>query len=296
MEQITKIRRLNTCTFDEAVQIWNDGFKGYFVDMTVSLDAYLRRFEGDGLSPEHSFIAFRDGKPAGFLLNGIRTNDGKRVAWNGGTGVSPAFRGQGVGKILVEAALKLYAEESVEIATLEALSNNEAAISLYQKCGYEIIDRLVFLQHHGSVRKSFSRHRDVDSYAVRLVPSASVSVLRFYQPHVPWQAQWQSLSTNGGCGLVVSDARGDDVGYALYKKIFDEDGRASVIYLYQCVAAPGQQNAEQIVARALEEVFSPRDVECRTHNLSKKNELVCQLLEEAGFTTFVEQVHMARTF
>ena len=46
MKTTTEIRRLNTCTFDEAVQIWNEGFKGYFVDMTVSLDAYLRRFAG----------------------------------------------------------------------------------------------------------------------------------------------------------------------------------------------------------------------------------------------------------
>src|SRR6185503_17480629 len=129
MDRTVEIRRLNTCTFDQAVQIWNEGFKGYFVDMTVSLDAYLRRFVGDGLSTEYSFIAFCDGKPAGFLLNGIRSNAGKRVAWNGGTGVSPEFRGQGIGKLLVEAALELYAEQGVEIATLEALINNEAAIS-----------------------------------------------------------------------------------------------------------------------------------------------------------------------
>ena len=296
MQQTTEIRRLNTCTFDEAVQIWNEGFKGYLVDMTVSLDAYLRRFQGDGLSTEHSFIAFRNGKPAGFLLNAIRTNGGQRVAWNGGTGVSPEFRGQGVGRILVEAALALYAEEGVELATLEALTSNEVAISLYQKCGYEIIDRLVFLEHHGSLRKSFSGQRDVASYAVRLVSSAAVAGLAFYNPCVPWQGQWQSLLINGGGGLIVSDARGDDVGYALYKRIFDEEGRATIVYLYQCAAAPGHQNAETIVARALEEVFSTLDLECRTHNLSKKNELVCQLLDEAGFTTFVEQVHMARTF
>lgn len=296
MKQTMEIRRLNTCTFDEAVQIWNEGFKGYFVDMTVSLDAYLRRFQGDGLSPEYSFIAFRDGKPAGFLLNAIRTNGGSRVAWNGGTGVSPEFRGQGLGKILVEAALELYVEHGVEIATLEALINNEVAISLYKKCGYEIIDQLVFLEHHGSLRTSFSGQRDVDTYAVRLVSSAAVAGLEFYDPSVPWQGQWQSLLINGGGGLIVSDALGNDVGYALYKKIFDEAGRTSVIYLFQCVAAPGHDCAENILARALDGVFSPLEVQCRTHNLSKKNKLVCQLLAEAGFTTFIEQVHMAKTF
>lgn len=51
-----EIRRLNTCTFDEALQIWNEGFEGYLVDMTRSLDAYIARFHNDGLSAEHSLL------------------------------------------------------------------------------------------------------------------------------------------------------------------------------------------------------------------------------------------------
>ncbi len=33
-----EIRRLSACSFDDAVKIWNEGFQGYFVDMTLSLD------------------------------------------------------------------------------------------------------------------------------------------------------------------------------------------------------------------------------------------------------------------
>lgn len=292
-----EIRRLNTCTFDEALHIWNEGFKGYFVDMTLSMDAYIARFHKDGLSPKYSFVAFSDGKPAGFLLNGIRTNEGKRVAWNGGTGVSPEFRGQGVGKVLVEAALNLYSEEGVEIATLEALSTNNVAIALYQKCGYEVIDRLVFLEHEGALPNEFSNGRDMDSYSIRSGAPASVASLQFYEASVPWQAQWQSLPLNDSLGLIVSDARGEDVGYALYKKAFEQDGRPAGITLYQCVAAPGRQDAENILARALQEVYAPLEAGCHrmTHNLSKRNELVCRLLAQAGFSTFIEQLHMAQT-
>ena len=292
-----EIRRLNTCTFDQALQIWNEGFQGYFVDMTLSMDAYIARFHKDGLSPKYSFVAFSGGKRAGFLLNGIRTTQGKRVAWNGGTGVSPEFRGQGVGKVLVEAALNLYAEERVEIATLEALSTNDAAIALYQKCGYEVIDRLVFLEHQGALPKEFSGGRDIDSYSIRFGPPASVAGLQFYEASVPWQAQWQSLPLNDSFGVIVSDARGEDVGYALYKKAPEQDGRPAGITLYQCVAAPGRQDAENILARALQDVYAPPDLECRrlTHNLSKRNEVACRLLAAAGFTTFTEQVHMAKT-
>lgn len=231
------------------------------------------------------------------MLNGIRNNGGKRVAWNGGTGVSPEVRGQGVGNFLVEAALDLYAEEGVEMATLEALSTNNAAIALYQKCGYEIIDRLMFLEHRGALPQGLSTTGDTDSHSIRFVPPASVASLGFYEAAVPWQAQWQSLTLNNGWGLIVSEASGEDVGYALYKKIFEQDGQISSITLYQCVAAPGKHDAETILARALQEVFAPLDVGCRrlTHNLSKSNKSVCRILEESGFTIFIEQVHMAQT-
>jgi ribosomal protein S18 acetylase RimI-like enzyme len=291
------IRRLNTCTLDEALQIWNEGFTGYFVNLTLSMEAYIARLHNDGLMAKHSLVAFSDGKPAGFLLNGIRNNDGRRVAWNGGTGVSPEFRGQGVGKVLVEAALKLYAEEAIEKATLEALSTNDVAIALYQKCGYETIDRLVFFQHRGALANGFFRQANAGAYSTRFVPPASVALLQFYEAAVPWQAQWQSVTSNNGWGLIVSDARGEDVGYALYKRTFDEDGGLTGITLYQCVAAPGRQDAENILARALQEAYAPLDTACHrmTHNLSKSNELVCRLLGEAGFTIFIEQVHMEQT-
>src|ERR1700741_614928 len=158
-----EIRRLNTCTFDEALQIWNGGFEGYFVNMTQPMDGYLARLQNDNLSVQHSLVAFSEGKPAGFLLNGIRTNEGRRVAWNGGTGVGFEFRGQGVGKVLVTAALDLYREQGVEVATLEALSTNQPAIALYQKCGYEVVDDLVFLEHQGPLLTRFSKRADSDS-------------------------------------------------------------------------------------------------------------------------------------
>src|SRR6185436_18626630 len=117
-----EIRRLSTCSFDDALKIWNEGFQGYFVDMTLSLDRYLSRLQREGLSPEYSLMAFSDGMPAGFLLNGIRTNAGRKVAWNGGTGVRPQLRGRGVGKALMRATVGLYQELGIQIATLEAIS------------------------------------------------------------------------------------------------------------------------------------------------------------------------------
>jgi ribosomal protein S18 acetylase RimI-like enzyme len=292
-----EIRRLSACSFDAAVKIWNEGFQGYFVDMTLSLDRYLSRLHFEGLSPEFSLMAFCDGEPAGFLLNGIRTSAGRRVAWNGGTGVSPQFRARGVGKALMRATLDLYREQRIEVATLEAISENEPAISLYRQFGYDVVDRLIFFTHEGELRQDALQQPNSHAYSAAGVAPHLVGELEFYQESAPWQAHWQSLTRHNGEALIVSNADGAPVGYAFYKKKRDEQGRTVEIALYQCLAFPGS-DSEAIVGCALRRVYAPFDLRCTrsTYNFSKSNETVTRMLREAGFTSFIEQVHMMRTF
>src|SRR5258705_5389904 len=65
---ILEIRRLSGCSFDDAVKIWNEGFQGYFVDMTLSLDRYLSRLQLEGLSPQFSLMAFCTENRQGFFF------------------------------------------------------------------------------------------------------------------------------------------------------------------------------------------------------------------------------------
>ena len=290
-----EIRRLSTCSFDDAVKIWNEGFQGYFVDMTLSLDRYLSRLLREGLSPEFSLMAFCDGTPAGFLLNGIRTNSGPKVAWNGGTGVSPQFRGRGVGKALMRATVELYRELGIQVATLEAVRENESAISLYRQFGYEVVDRLVFLNHEGKLNERAFPELNSQTYSAVQVAPYVVGELEFYQESAPWQGDWQSLIRLNGEALVVSNADGAAVGYALYKKKSDEQGKITEIALLQCVAIPGA-DTEAIIGCALRNLYAPLELECTrsTYNFNKSNEAVITMLIEAGFTSFIEQVHMVR--
>jgi ribosomal protein S18 acetylase RimI-like enzyme len=289
------IRPMSDCSFEDALKAWNEGFQGYFVDLTLSLDDYLARLYREGLAPKHSLMAFCDDRPAGFLLNGLRTIAGQQVAWNGGTGVSPEFRRRGVATALMRATLDVYRRQSVDVATLEAVSENEGAISLYRRFGYEVVDRLIFLQHEGAVSSSFASNHEHSFSVERCAPQA-VSKLSFYQHLVPWQTQWQSISRNHGQALVVSDADGVVVGYALYQKRSDEQGQLTSIVLYQCVVSPYCPDAEPVAACALQHLYAPLDLECRrtTHNLGTSNLTAVRVLREWGFTPLIEQVMMTR--
>ena len=292
------IRRLRDCPLDNAVSIWNEGFIGYFADMTLTPEAYLARLHNEDISQEFSFIAYSENRPAGFLLNGIRNDvkggeSGEKVVWNGGTGVSPAFRKQGVGKALVQASIELYAQEDVGLATLEAISTNKPAIALYRKFGYEVVDNLIFLRHEGRLDK-LAISRNTKQYLAKSVAPAMAGELEFYRHSASWQTQWRSLVKDNGQAVIVYDADGVAAAYALFRRRLGPDKKLESIALYQCEVRPGRADADEILVAALEQVYGPLDEKCRrtTTNLSVSNEPVVKLLREAGFATFVEQVQM----
>ena len=288
-----ELKPMNTCSFQTALDVWNEGFQEYFVDLTLSLDKFLARVTSERLSPELSFIAFVAEKPVGLLLNGIRANGVTKSAWNGGTGVIPSYRGKGIGRALVNASIELYEEQGIEVATLEALRGNESAIKLYTNCGYSIVEELTFLDAGDSVH-SFDLK---PGFTVRQVSLSSVGALSFYPELSAWQTQWQSLLSSNGEAIIVSDDSGGAVGYALYKKRYDADGTLANVALCQCEVAPDRDDAEHIAASALQRAFffEPGSYRRSTHNFRKSNQLVVRMLSDAGFTTFIEQVHMIKS-
>lgn len=290
-----EFKSMNICSFQTAVEVWNEGFQGYAIDLTLSLDRFLSRLTANGISPEHSLVAFSEGKPVGFVLTALRTEGDMKLAWNGGTGVIPAMRGKGVGKALIDAAIELYETELVDVALLEAIHTNSNAIKLYEKCGYQIVDELSFLNTEQTV-DHFAHAAKMDEYHITHVPPEGVSKLAFYQKLSAWQTQAQSVRLNYGEAFIVSDARSKPVGYALYKRVFDEAGKLSSVALFQCEVAPDRTDAKLIATFALNSVFPLEDNYRRgTSNLRKSNKMVTDLLLNAGFTTFIDQVHMIKT-
>src|SRR5579875_1448434 len=210
------IKPLSDCTLEQSLQVWNEGFKGYFSDMTMTMDRYLQRFVHEGLTPDASVVAFDGKKPVGFVLNGIRTVNGIKISWNGGTGVVPEYRRKGVGRELVAASLEVYGQNDVDIAYLEAIAANETAIRLYERMGYRVTDYLTSLQHIGPLNECLFASSSFQDYDGRVGPARAVADLEFYRGMGPWQSQWQSIS--GGESLIVYDKSGNALGYALYRQ------------------------------------------------------------------------------
>ncbi|MFZ0368973.1 MAG: GNAT family N-acetyltransferase [Halobacillus sp.] len=137
-----KIKSMLHCSIDDALTAMNEGFQDYAVEIQMTADTFIQTLASKKLSPEYSFVAYDGVKPVGIILNSIQPIDGKLTAYNGGTAVHPDYRGNGVGRELVQMSEDLFKEKEVEVSTLEAISDNTGAIRLYEKYGYSVNDRL----------------------------------------------------------------------------------------------------------------------------------------------------------
>jgi GNAT superfamily N-acetyltransferase len=284
------IKRFSELSFNEAISLWNESWKHYFSDMTMDLNRFLQKVIGEGISLENSVVAVYEGKLAGFVLNSFRTINGKQYVWNGGTALAPDFRGMGIGKKLISVCLDIYEEQNVDIARLEAIKENEAAIKLYEKMGYQTFEELAFMQHVGEINELKEQGSNVK---VKQTDMQEVKSLSFFEPLTAWQTQFQSLK-DFSCAIAMDDEK--PVGYTVYKKGFKETGELAGIVLYQCGVNPEYHRKEEATANLINFAFAPAEGAVRrlTMNVPKKDDALNRLLNEAGFTKFVEQVHMER--
>lgn len=289
-----EFRSLNEFTLDRLAALWNDGFAGYFVDATTTPEGFLRRFAVEQLSLDLSFAAVLNGEPIGFVLSGARTIQGRKLAWNGGTGIVPARRGQGVGKAMIAEALRRYEAASVGLATLEAISANEAAIALYERMGYRTMDRLKIFQHGGELTADAFGAPGAAPIAVRRGPAHELARLACYDWMAPWQTQW--MHPANAEAAIAYDEQGRPLGYALFKTARDEEGKPASIALFQCRAAASREDAGAVVGALLSDVFPPgQTIARRTLNLPASHDDAVRALEQAGFTLALEQVYMTRS-
>lgn len=94
-------------------------------------------FLSDWLENPKLFGAVENGKVFGYLeLSHEQWNNRMRIA---NIAVEEDYRGQGIGKALMEKAYSVASEEKARMIILETQSCNYKAISFYKSCGYSVV-------------------------------------------------------------------------------------------------------------------------------------------------------------
>lgn len=115
-------------------------FSKAFADYDIQLNEYelMTMWKRRGSNPDLSFAAFNGKEIAAFTLNGIGNFNGRKMAYDTGTGTLKEYRGQGLATKIFTYSIPFLKEANINYYLLEVLKHNKQAISVYQKIGFEI--------------------------------------------------------------------------------------------------------------------------------------------------------------
>jgi len=277
-------------TFKEAHELFTSGFEGYFTPMKMSLDAFIARFGNDNLSVSISVVMFDDDRPIGFVLQGIREVNGEKIAWNGGTGIIPEYRGKKLGTILIENALDLLNQQKVNIATLEALSINQPAIKLYEKVGYKVIDTLHFLEAEGVLNYD---EKIASEFELKRIPALQASSI--FPTLVPWQVD-PSITPKAGGEAIIAMKDNEGIAACLVRAKQQYGNESDGVTLFQAFTNNEHKDGIRALQAALQEgLHFNRPIKRTTYNLEDKMKNVLPFLKSNGFkNTDISQVFMTK--
>ena len=133
-----EFRTLADSTDGEIYDAFCEAFSDYLVQMDMRPGRFKAMNMRRGYDPRISMGAFHGDRLVGFILNGLRQWDGRPTAYDAGTGVVPEFRKMGITTNLFGNLLDILKAEDVEVYLLEVIKENDPAMKLYLKQGFQI--------------------------------------------------------------------------------------------------------------------------------------------------------------
>jgi ribosomal protein S18 acetylase RimI-like enzyme len=88
-------------------------------------------------APEHCWVAEANGEVVGYVTTEVLPALG--VGRIPDLAVDGAWRGKGVGRLLLERALEMFREMGLPFAKIETLAHNEVGRHLYPSLGFELV-------------------------------------------------------------------------------------------------------------------------------------------------------------
>ncbi|WP_434301964.1 GNAT family N-acetyltransferase [Clostridium botulinum] len=131
-------KTLNKTSIETLHKAFLDAFSDYQIEMDLSIERFKQTLQRRGYVPEISIGAFKNDLLVGFILNGLRSWNGKTTAYDIGTGVIIDYRRQGITSNMILNAKEIFKQKQIEKYLLEAIQSNESPIQLYKKEGFEI--------------------------------------------------------------------------------------------------------------------------------------------------------------
>jgi ribosomal protein S18 acetylase RimI-like enzyme len=166
------------------VQLLNRGFEGYLVPIHLNLSQFLNMLRKDGIDLTASRILLADDQPVGVALIARRGWTSRLAAM----GISSDMRGRGAGSWFMEKLIGQARERLEREMVLEVIEQNDAAVRLYQKYGFQSVRRLVSYIRREAVDLAPD---DIEEMDIR---EMALRIAQHGLPDLPWQLSAETIA------------------------------------------------------------------------------------------------------
>jgi len=170
----------------DLVKFLNHGFENYLVPIQFNTDMFLNMLRKDGPDLTVSRILIADNQPCGIALIARRGWTSRLAAM----GVAKEIRGKGAGSWFMDELISEARQRGDREMVLEVIEQNEPAVKLYRKFGFETSRRLIGFTRRGkdTVKSERSDLQEIDLREMgRLVSQHGLS-------NLPWQLSGESIA------------------------------------------------------------------------------------------------------
>lgn len=137
-----EFKSLAALSLEEIIDCFLASFAGYSVKMPEDVEYWRDRFKAARVDYNLCFGAFAEGQLVGFIINGIDHFQGKKTAFNTGTGVVPKYRGNQLVDKIYDYAIPILKEYKVSHLALHVIDDNDRAIRVYERIGFNNLKKV----------------------------------------------------------------------------------------------------------------------------------------------------------
>lgn len=258
---------------------FNDAFSDYIVPMHLTPSILEQKMKAENLRQEWSVGAFNGNALGAFILHGVNHDTRPTVLYNGGTGVTPAYRGQHLIQKMYQQFIPRYQQAGIRKILLEVITSNLPAIKAYTNSGFHKLR--TFHCYKGTVAVT-ATHPDV---TIRETAQPEWAVLTTFMDMEPaWSNNVASIEREyPATATWEALLDGQTVGYITVHK---ESRRIRNIAVH-----PGFRR-QGIAGTLLQHVSAALNGPMSIINIDEKNPEISAFLEKSGLQYYLSQYEM----
>jgi len=240
----------------DLVQLLNLSFESYLVPIHFDLSQFLTMLRKDNIDLSASRVLLVNEQPSGLALIARRGWNSRLAAM----GIISEMRNKGAGSWLLEKIIQEARERSDHEMVLEVIANNEVAVHLYKKFGFQTVRKLISLIRKDAYEEVLCNLQEID------LREAGRLILEHGLPDLPWQLSGETIALlnppsrayqSGQAYAVISNPNAEHI--VVWSLFFESDVREDepAVNILKSVMATHTGKTWHVPAILPEELGSP---------------------------------------